>query len=168
MPDVRIHLFSMLAVRRVALQAAFLPKHPHAWLVWEPVVWKPSSNPVTSQTLPATFSQRPTTRPDGDALCYELTGERLLVGRAPHCDIRINDAAVSREHLLFLPEGEGWRVAPANPHVATLLEGEPLRGEAGVPLTPRAELRLGGVVLRFEDAHSMAQRLLDAGRSGLG
>lgn len=165
MPDVRVYVFSLLAVRRAALQETFLSQFPHPWLVWEPVVWKPSTqNPLTSQTLPASFSRRPTERPEGDALCYPLTGERLLIGRAPHCDIRINDAAVSREHLFVEPDpAGGWRVVPASIHVSTLLDGQPLR-VPGAALNPHAELRLGGVLLRFEDPRSMAERLLQAAR----
>lgn len=163
MADVRVHVFSLLAVRRVALGDGFLRQFPRPWLVWEPVVWKPSAlNPVTGQTLPASFSRRPTERPEGDALCYELSGEPLRIGRAPHCDIRINDAAVSREHLWLEPSADGgWQVRPIHERASTLLAGETL-APSGAALRPHAELRLGGVLLRFEDATSMAARLLEA------
>lgn len=160
MTQVRAYLFSMLELQRGALEDAFLTKFPNDWVVWEPVVWKPSSlNPFTGQTLPAAFSTRPQERPDGDALCFELlTRTPVKLGRGADCDIRINEASVSREHLWLEPVASGWRLVPAAPRATTLLNGEPLTVE-GADLRSGDELRLGALILRFHDSKGMAQRL---------
>ncbi|MDQ3262166.1 MAG: FHA domain-containing protein [Myxococcota bacterium] len=161
MAEVHAYVFSMLTMQRLTLQEGFLAKHPGAWIIWEPVVWKPSAlNPNSSQTLPVSFSTRPQERPEGDALCFELSGtEPVKLGRAPDCDIRINDGAVSREHLWLRGTSDAtWRLTPASPSAKTLHNGEPLTSE-GTDLLPGDELRVGGVILRFEDAATMSYRL---------
>ncbi|MDQ3267087.1 MAG: FHA domain-containing protein [Myxococcota bacterium] len=157
---IHAHVFSSLAVRRLAVGAEFPLRHPHPWLVWEPVVWKPSPlSALSAETLPASFSSRPPERPDGDALCFELAGPGpVKVGRAPDCDLRINDATVSREHLWLEQDAQGWRIRPGSETARTLLDGRPLNAE-GSRIVPGAELRLGGVILHFEDPASLLRRL---------
>jgi len=161
MAVIHAHAFSLLALRRLAMRDEFLARYPHPWVVWEPVVWKPSPlNAATTATLPASFSTRPPQRPDGDALCFELAGEEpVKLGRGPDCDLRINDATVSREHLWLEPSAGGWSLRPGASQAArTLLDGAPLPPE-GAPIGPGAELRLGGLILHFEDPASMIRRL---------
>lgn len=160
MAVIHAHAFSALAVRRLAVGADFPIRYPHPWLVWEPVVWKPSPlSALSAETLPASFSSRPPERPDGDALCFELAGaEPVKVGRAPDCDLRINDATVSREHLWLEPDADGWRIRLGSQLSQTLLDGRKLTAE-GSRIAPGAELRLGGVILHFEDPASLMRRL---------
>ena len=160
MPQVRAWPYSLLVARRVGLQERFVPKYPHAWLVWEPVLWKPSAHSALAETISADFGPKMESPPDGEAHCFELKGEeRILVGRAPGVDLRINDAAVSRWHFWLEPAGgTSWRILPASEHAATLLRGAPLPSD-GAALQPGDEIRLGGVVLTFEDTPSLALRL---------
>lgn len=40
-----------------------------------------------------------------------LEGDRLLIGRAAHCDLVINEASISNEHARLSRESDGWRIA---------------------------------------------------------
>jgi hypothetical protein len=42
---------------------------------------------------------------------FALRGARVVLGRAPSCDIVISDASVSSEHARLSKESDGWRVA---------------------------------------------------------
>jgi hypothetical protein len=42
---------------------------------------------------------------------FALRGDRVVIGRAPGCDIVISDASVSSEHCRLSRESGGWRVA---------------------------------------------------------
>lgn len=160
MPQVRAWPYSLLVARRMGLQERFVEKYPHAWLVWEPVLWRPSAYSALADTMLAEFQQRVERPPDGEPHCFELKGEeRILIGRAPGSDLRINDAAVSRWHFWLEPlGGTSWRILPASEHASTLLRGAPLPTEGAI-LQPGDEIRLGGVVLTFEDTPSLATRL---------
>src|SRR5687768_3672122 len=106
MGAVRAYLLSLLGVQRIKEGPRFITSHPHQWLVWEPGVWQPAPRGqdalmtrVASPEHPVTPGFRPST---GDALCFELAERRALkIGRAHSCDVQINDATVSREHLLL-------------------------------------------------------------------
>lgn len=39
---------------------------------------------------------------------FELTGERLTVGRSGENDIMLDDVTVSRHHAEFVADGDGW------------------------------------------------------------
>ncbi len=39
---------------------------------------------------------------------FELTGDRLSVGRAADADIMLDDVTVSRHHAEFVADGAGW------------------------------------------------------------
>jgi len=39
---------------------------------------------------------------------FELSGERLTVGRSADADIMLDDVTVSRHHAEFVADGEGW------------------------------------------------------------
>lgn len=40
-----------------------------------------------------------------------LDQDRVLIGRAQHCDIVINEPSISAEHARLTREGGGWRIA---------------------------------------------------------
>jgi len=162
MPAVRAYLLSMLALRRHGEKAGFARSFPHAWLVWEPGVWQPaqsSSDPTETQAPTPSAGYHP--QSTGDALCFELAERRpLRVGRGKTCDIQINDATVSREHLLLEPEpaGAGWTATPATPSNTTELNGAKLT-KTSLPLRARDQFRLGDVTITFADPASMLERL---------
>ena len=163
MPGVKAYMLSLLAVRRAAIQAEFLSRFPSAWLVWEPGVWQPTTGRTAQEATRITSLNAAMDRPvGGDALCFELPrGAPLKVGRATGCDVLINDATVSREHLWLEPiaGAEGWAARAQPGASSTLLNGQPLALGAVQPLRPGTALRLGAVTLTYLDAPGLAARL---------
>jgi hypothetical protein len=163
MPGVKAYMLSLLTVRRAAMQAEFLSKFPSAWLVWEPGVWQPTTGRTSQEATRITSLDATGSRPvGGDALCFELPrGAPLKVGRATDCDVLINDATVSREHLWLEPVSgsEGWAVRAQPGASNTQVNGQPLALGAVQPLRPGHALRLGDVTLTYLDAPGLAARL---------
>jgi hypothetical protein len=161
MAVVRAYLLSNLVAQRRSLAGAFSGQFPHAWLVWEIGVWKPSPrSPATTATrIPRAALSAPAAGA-GDPLCYELRERApFKVGRAPDCDVRLNEETVSRDHLWLEPAGEtDWLVRPGSPTSMTLVSGRALHGD-GLSLTSRETLELGNVVLTFETAQSLLSRV---------
>jgi hypothetical protein len=163
MPGVKAFMLSLLAVRRFTLQAQFLTHFPSAWLVWEPGVWQPAAGGPSPDVTRITSMKPELARPvGGDALCFALTpGAPLRVGRAPGCDVVVNDATVSREHLWLDPvaASAGWAVRPQPGASTTSRNGQPLAPGVAQLLSPGDSLRLGDVTLTYHDAPGMAARL---------
>ncbi len=161
-------MLSLLAVRKIQLGAEWGIKFPYSWLMWEPGVWQPSSG-AGSPTLmggKVGLNARPG---QGDALCFELAGPRALkVGRSPECDVVLNDATVSREHLLLEPIAlpDAWSVR-LMPGASARLGTQPL-GPLAQPLLPRHTLQLGDVSLTFYTSETFASRLDETVRLGRG
>src|SRR6266498_1917201 len=110
------YLISFLSTRALLLKDQFPTKHPGSWLVWEPGNWHaPAIAASVAKTLGP--QERPTTPAKGDALCFQLSSlgnkQSLKAGRDPGSDLVLNDATVSREHLLLLYEGRNvWSAQP--------------------------------------------------------
>jgi pSer/pThr/pTyr-binding forkhead associated (FHA) protein len=78
--------------------------------------------------------------PDGRRELFELTGERVTIGRRASCDIALTwDAEVSRLHAELVHLGEDWVVHDEGlSHNGTFVNGERVRG--------RRRLRTGDVL----------------------
>ncbi|MBA4370721.1 MAG: hypothetical protein C0418_03975 [Coriobacteriaceae bacterium] len=61
------------------------------------------------------------TLPDGHDVA--LHGSRVLVGRLASCDIRLEDANISRTHAAFIAEDDGWSVEDLGSTNGTLVNG---------------------------------------------
>jgi pSer/pThr/pTyr-binding forkhead associated (FHA) protein len=126
-------------------------------------VWQPSSSRTAQEVTRISSLNAATARPEGgDALCFQLAlGAPLKVGRAPGCDVLINDATVSREHLWLEPiaGSENWTVRAQPGANASLLNGQPLPPGEARPLRPGNTLRLGDVTLTYLDTPGLAERL---------
>lgn len=149
----------------MALKEKFRAKYPHPWLVWEAGAWNVPE--ATEQNVAATRLPLTDLRdclPAGDALCFELMAlaERgaLRLGRASQNNFVVNDATVSREHLLFIPtpDGQWWveRVAQSRP---VKVNGEDLAPEQRRQLQPGTQLQVGDVRLTFHDAEGFNARV---------
>jgi hypothetical protein len=163
MPGVKAYMLSLLAVRRFTLQAEFVTRFPSSWLVWEPGVWQPAAGGPAAEATRITSLSAVSARPvGGDALCFELSsGAALKVGRAPGCDVVLNDATVSREHVWLEPVAgsAGWAVRLQPGASTTSLNGQWLSSGVPRPLSPGDSLRLGNVTLTYHDASGLAARL---------
>jgi hypothetical protein len=162
----RALLLSLLIRQHLALKEKFRARYPHPWLVWEAGAWNVPESRV--QNVAATRLPEEYLRdclPAGDAMCFELvaSAERgvLPLGRASHNALVINDATVSREHLVLHPGPEAqWLVEPL-PKASSpvLLEGKRLEAGRPTPLAPGMQLALGDVRLTFHDAEGFHQRI---------
>lgn len=162
----RALLLSLLIRQHLTLQEKFRARYPHPWLVWEAGVWnvpETRQENIAATRLPEEYLRD--CLPAGDAMCFELVAcaehGSLRVGRASHNTLIINDATVSREHLLLHPTSDGqWWVEPL-PRASSpvRLEGRRLEPEQRVPLAPGMQLELGDVHLTFHDAEGFHQRI---------
>lgn len=161
----RALLLSLLVRQHLALREKFRARYPHAWLVWEAGAWnvpEATEQSTTTTHLPVDYLRD--CLPSGEAMCFELVAGTnrgpLKVGRASHNTLVINDATVSREHLLLHPTTEGeWLVEPLPRATPVLLEGRKLAAEQRVALVPGARLGLGDVCLTFHDADAFHARI---------
>ncbi len=161
-------MLSMLARQRMSLGDTFPQKYPFSWLVWEPGQWRaptPDGTLVSRPTLlvPAGGALPPEAPQKGDALCFELPTQKvndvLRVGRAPGNDLVVNDATISRSHLVLTSQKGGWAASAAGGAKSTAYNGVPLLASLMVTLRPNDRLRLGDVVLTYLDQAGISSRL---------
>lgn len=139
--------------------AEFEAARPGAWLVWEAGPWRPPS--ARSDTLVANADTRLLT--SGESLAISLqprrAGPEVKLGRDASCDLVIDDATLSRVHLVFRHEAGGrWTVRDAGSRNGSRLDGRPLR-DAARPLAPGSVLEAGAVRLSFLDPAGLWVRL---------
>lgn len=158
-------LLSLLVRQHLALKEKFRARYPHSWLVWESGAWNVSEG--REQNHGATRVPNDDLSdclPTGDAMCFELSPGRevLSIGRASHNHFVINDATVSREHLVLRARSDdSWTVEAHEHSGQTLLEGQRLPPGQPAPLGPGMHLMLGDVRLTFHDSDSFHQRMAD-------
>lgn len=165
-------LLSLLVRQHLVLKEKFRARYPHSWLVWEAGAWnvpETGRQNVAATQLPV--SDLRDCLPAGDALCFELvalneTENVLPLGRASHNAFVINDATVSREHLVLRtgPYGQ-WMVEAVSKSSPVKLDGVELQPGQSVPLLPGARLELGDVRLTFYDAAGFYSRIDRLGAS---
>jgi hypothetical protein len=159
---VRAYLLSFLSRQRFALKEQMAERFPHCWLTWEPGAW--SVPPAGDSATTGQPTELPADRPaQGDALCFELQpradGSPLKLGRAAGSDVLVNDATVSREHILLSRSGDGWAAEVVSRARSTFLGTAPLSPGQKVALGDRQKLRIGDVVLTFHEPASLLARL---------
>jgi hypothetical protein len=141
---------------------AFLKECPQDWVVWEAGPWRPPA--LGRETMAAAPGSRLLTA--GESLAIALApgahGD-VRVGRAPENDVVVDDATLSRSHLVLRrdPAG-GWTVRDAGSSNGTRVDGARIGGEP-VRITPRARIEAGSVRLTFYDGASLYMRLRGAG-----
>lgn len=133
---------------------------------WPVLVWEsppPRQDPharFARYTLSNVRFQRPSPT---DPLVLELRNRtpenmELTLGRAPDCDIVIEDPTVSRLHAVFRKEPHTgmWQVVDAESHNGTFLAGVLIVPGRPTPLFERAALRFGAVEMSFLRASAFA------------
>jgi hypothetical protein len=157
---MKSYLVSWLRKAHAAKKLAdFEREHAGSWLVWEAGPWRPPS--ARRDTLVA----GPDTRllAAGESLVIRLeprrAGTEVRLGRDASCDLVIDDATLSRVHLVFRQaEGGRWAVRDAGSRNGSKIDGVPL-GEGAVPISPGAAIEAGAVRLTFLDAAGLYVRL---------
>lgn len=162
--SARALLLSLLARQSVLLKEnGFRQRYPHPWLVWEAGAWNvPDAGEELGMTrFPS--SDMSDCLPEGDVLCFELAPPEddgtLALGRAPDCDLVVNDATVSRRHLQLGFDGERWWATPFPESARSTLNGEALDPQARTPLIEGARICVGDAELTFFGADGFARRV---------
>ena len=167
---MKSYLLSALArTLRDADDALVRQRYPHPWLLWEPGRWRP---PLDSTQIAVGRGAGAALAPRGkvdEALAMALEPPKdgrpqLLLGRAPNCDLTVNDATLSRVHLLFAADAQGWSVEDAGSSNGSDLNGQPLQPGSPRRLTPGALLRAGDVYLTYLLSDGLLRRLREGAR----
>ncbi len=83
---------------------------------------------------------------NGAARRYELLTSTVTLGRSQENDLVVEDAAISRRHLIFRQDAEGFSVEDCGSRNGTLCNGVPL---TQARLSHGAELQMGTCLIRF-------------------
>jgi nitrite reductase (NADH) large subunit len=83
---------------------------------------------------------------------FALTPPEVVIGRDADADISISEGTVSWRHAKLAPSGSGWSVTDLGSTNGTAVNGLRLEANREHPLEPGAEIRVGEVTMRFEEA----------------
>jgi hypothetical protein len=162
---VRAYLISFVARQALLLKDKLPARYPNAWLVWEPGNWSaPAVQGNESATRMPTSQSAVTAPQHGDALCFELSAPpaagSLRLGRATGNDIIINDATVSREHILLAKQTDGrWSAEATSQAKSTFFGSCPLPPGQKVALADGQKLKVGDVVFTYLEPASFFERV---------
>ena len=131
---------------------------PGPWLVWEAGPWRPPS--ARRDTILA----GPETRllSSGESLAIELAakggGPEVRLGRDADNDLVVDDATLSRLHLVLRRDAKGaWTAQDSGSRNGTKVDGAPARSP--LPLRQGSIVEAGAVRLTFYDAAGLFARL---------
>ncbi len=143
---------------------AFVKARPEDWLVWEAGPWRPTYQPRDTLANDGLVSTVPHGAGESLAIALESPTARpyLSLGRAPDNDLVVDDATLSRVHLLLQREPLGWTARDAGSTNGSSLEGAPI-GPDAVALQTGMRLLAGSVRLTFYDAGGLYLRLRGKG-----
>lgn len=161
---VRGYLISWLAKHTAGQKLDdFVRERPEAWIVWEAGPWRPTYQNKETIEQGSERGRAPHGSDESLAIALEATEKKpyLSLGRGPDNDIVIDDATLSRLHLLFTREPLGWTVRDAGSTNGTTIEGGRL-GPDPVPLQPGIRLLAGSVRLTYYDSGGLFLRLKGA------
>ena len=92
----------------------------------------------------------------GDAKNYELTGDEAVMGRHPECAIQLESNMVSRRHARVYKNGNKYFIEDLGSGNGTVVNGEKVEG--ALELNNEDRIKLGPILLRFEDLSSPSSR----------
>jgi len=165
---VRAFLISFVTRQVLYSRPEATAKYPNSWLVWEPGAWvAPQQGKHMTLVPTSTAADRPA---QGDALCFELapTPAGVRVGRSPECEIVINDATVSRSHLVLVQEPNGSWVANVSVNSrGAVAAGRPVPPGGRIPLRRGLQIVLGDAQLTFYDAEGFLGRAEMEGKKAM-
>ena len=156
-------LVSWLAKRYAGADLrTFLKERTEDWIVWEAGPWRPPA--LGRETMAASPGTRLLSA--GESLAIALApgaAGDVRVGRAPENEVVIDDATLSRSHLVLHRDPAGvWTARDAGSSNGTRVDGVRI-GSDPVAVTPGARLEAGTVRLTLYDGASLFMRLRGAG-----
>ena len=102
----------------------------------------------------------------GQAVPHELDGDEILIGRHPDCGVQLESSAVSRRHArVFLQEGR-YAIEDLGSGNGTSVNGQTI--ETATLLTSQDRIKLGPVLMRFEDGEVAVGAADDLGATMIG
>jgi pSer/pThr/pTyr-binding forkhead associated (FHA) protein len=158
---VRGFLMSWLAkASRGQSLEEFTKARPEEWLVWEAGPWRPTYQNRDTIGYDGIVTTVPHGAGESLAIVLETGSKRpyISLGRAPDNDIVVDDATLSRVHLLLQRDPLGWTVRDAGSTNGSSVEGAPL-GPDAVPLQPGMRVLAGSVRFTYYDAGGLYLRL---------
>jgi len=79
--------------------------------------------------------------------CYELTKDRVLIGRSPDCDIALSVPAMSRYHAQFVRTEDGYSFEDLGARNGSYVNGQCVNDR--VPLHDGDRIHTGAVILVY-------------------
>jgi hypothetical protein len=158
---VRGYLISWLAKHTASQRLEeFVRERPEEWLVWEAGPWRPTYQARDTLAQDGQRTSPPHGAAESLAIVLESRPERPYVslGRGPDNDIVVDDATLSRLHLLLTREPGGWTVRDAGSTNGTTVDGARL-GPDPVALITGTRLVAGSVRLTYYDSGGLFLRL---------
>ncbi len=147
-----------------AAAADFAAVFPDPWLVWEAGNWAPAQPTTLSVTAQgedlALFLPQDG---KGEALVFHLRlapgKSELVIGRAPPCDLVVNDGTLSKRHATLVRGDRGWSLRDEGSRNGTWVSEVVTAPGKPVLLTSGVRLRLGTARLTFLDSLALHARL---------
>jgi len=161
---VRGYLISWLAKHSSGRNLEeFAAERPEDWLIWEAGPWRPTYQNKDTLEQGSEKLRSPHGADESLAIALEQGAKKPYVslGRGPDNDIVIDDATLSRLHLLLQREGDHWTIRDAGSTNGTTVEGARL-GPDPVELHVGARILAGSVRLTFYDSGGLYLRLKSA------
>src|SRR5438876_7353029 len=102
---------------------------------------------------------------DGQSKTYQLTGDRVTLGRSSTTELCFaDDAGLSRQHMALEREGEEWYVQDLGSKNGTQVNNIPLKGK--LKLKSGDRITAGHLVIVYDD-HSAAPGAASAAAGGV-
>lgn len=96
---------------------------------------------------------------------FRPDSNRLVVGRAPTCDVKLPFLSVSKVHAYLWESSPGrWLIQDASSRHGTATKEGPVPTDRGIPIEDGADIIFGGVPAVFHSAESFRDELI-AGRA---
>jgi hypothetical protein len=156
-------LLSVLAQQYGRSAAAdFAAVFPDPWLVWEAGTWAPAQ-PTTLSVTRQVEEPGPGHAGKGEALVFQLRlplgKTEIAIGRAPPCDVVVNDGTLSKRHATLLrSESGGWLLRDDASRNGSWVSEVVLAPGRPVALSSGTRLRLGTARLVFMDSRALHAR----------
>jgi hypothetical protein len=156
-------LLSVLAQQYGRAAAAdFAAVFPDPWLVWEAGNWAPAQPSTLSVTHQAEeFAPPPEGK--GEALVFQLRlapgKTEIAVGRAPPCEVMINDGTLSKRHATLIRNDRTWMLRDEGSRNGSWVSEVIAAPGRPVPLASGCRVRLGTARLTYLDSMALHARL---------
>ncbi len=85
---------------------------------------------------------------DGATIATRRLGRRILIGRDPNADVRIDDPRVSRLHARIEMRDDGVYVEDLGSRNGTLVDGEPVKGSRQLAAGDEISIGTASVIFR--------------------